>query len=181
MNLTNHFLISMPTLEDAFFAESVVYICRHDKEGAMGIIVNKPSPLLVDIVFDTAGIRVPPCVAGQWIMMGGPINLNRGYVLHKPAGKWESSIKVTEEIALTASRDILEHFGHDTNDRALLTIGQSGWSSGQLEKELAENSWLTMPADIDILFEIPYEKRYETALGKLGINRTNLMKDAGHA
>ncbi len=182
MNLTDHFLIAMPQMEDPFFSGSVVYVCQHDEEGAMGLVINKPSPVLMDLVFEAAASATPERFAGQWVMMGGPVQIDRGFVLHSPPGNWQNSLWVNDDVALTSSRDIIEQFSEEGSvQQALVSIGYAAWTAGQLERELADDSWLTVPADRAILFELPYEARYQAALDKLGVNAAFLMKGAGHA
>ncbi len=180
--LTNHFLIATPALEDPFFAGSVVYICRHDDDGAMGVIINKASPIPMEAVFSAAEKDVPDRFQNQPILMGGPVQIDRGFVVHTPCGAWQSSFPVGGDTALTTSRDIIERLAqNDAVEKAILTIGCSSWSAGQLEQELAQNSWLTVPADDAILFDIPLRKRHRAALSKLGIQPAALMQGAGHA
>lgn len=181
-SLANHFLIAMPDMQDQFFRESVVYICEHNADGAMGIIVNKPSPIMMDLLFDAAKTPTPERFHGQWVLMGGPVQVDRGFLVHTPTGSWESSLLVTDDIAMTTSRDIIIGLTQDNEvNKALATIGYSSWSAGQLEQELAANSWLSVPADMKVLFDIPYKQRYQAALKLLNINVANLCGLAGHA
>lgn len=181
-SLANHFLIAMPDMQDQFFRESVVYICEHNADGAMGIIVNKPSPIMMDLLFDAAKTPTPERFHGQWVLMGGPVQVDRGFLVHTPTGSWESSLLVTDDIAMTTSRDIIIGLTQDNEvNKALATIGYSSWSAGQLEQELAANSWLSVPADMKVLFDIPYKLRYQAALKLLNINVANLSGLAGHA
>lgn len=182
LSLANHFLIAMPDMQDQFFRESVVYICEHNADGAMGIIVNKPSPIMMDLLFDAAKTPTPERFHGQWVLMGGPVQVDRGFLVHTPTGSWESSLLVTDDIAMTTSRDIIIGLTQDNEvNKALATIGYSSWSAGQLEQELAANSWLSVPADMKVLFDIPYKQRYQAALKLLNINVANLSGLAGHA
>lgn len=182
MNLADHFLIAMPSLEDMFFEGSVVYVCEHTDNGAIGVVVNKPSPVIMDLVFDAAGLKTPKRFQGMSVMMGGPVQIDRGFVVHSPVGSWQSSLVVNDDIAMTTSRDIVEYLSDpDAVGNAVVAIGYSSWSAGQLERELQENSWLTVPADPRILFELPYAARYQAALSKLGIQAASLMNVAGHA
>ena len=172
MNLANHFLLAMPNLEDSLFSGSLIYLCEHSDSGAMGIIINKPSPVTMNVVFAAIGKDTPARFNNQYVMMGGPMQTERGFVLHTPIGN----------IALTTSRDIID--GLQQNDEiqgAVLTIGYSSWGAGQLEQEIAQNSWLTVPADEHILFGIPPEERYAAAFNKLGIRRENFAGAMGHA
>lgn len=182
MNLANHFLLAMPNLEDSLFSGSLIYLCEHSDSGAMGIIINKPSPVTMNVVFAAIGKDTPARFNNQYVMMGGPMQTERGFVLHTPIGNWDSSLSITDRIALTTSRDIID--GLQQNDEiqgAVLTIGYSSWGAGQLEQEIAQNSWLTVPADEHILFGIPPEERYAAAFNKLGIRRENFAGAMGHA
>lgn len=182
MNLTEHFLIAMPQLRDPMFEGAVVYICEHSDSGAMGVIVNKPSPVNMEVVFAAIGKKIPTRLQGQYVMLGGPVQPERGFVLHTPIGTWDSSLHINDELALTTSRDIIEGLAKDDAvEHALLTIGYSQWSAGQLERELADNSWLVVPATQQILFHTPPEERYNAALNQLGVRRENLMGGIGHA
>lgn len=183
LNLTNHFLIATPDLEDSLFSGSLVYICEHTSDGAMGLIVNKPSPIGMEIVFAGAGCKhIPKKYMSEFVMMGGPVQPERGFVLHTPVGNWQSTLTVNEHNGVTTSRDIIDSLTKDeTVQHALLTIGYSSWTGGQLEREIAENSWLTVAADNQILFHTPIAERHQAALNKLGITQTNLMNGIGHA
>lgn len=183
MNLSHHFLIAMPHLDDPFFGDSVVYICEHNDEGAMGVIINKPTPIGMDIIFFADAKKVPERFRDRFVMMGGPMQTDRGFVVHTPIGDWQSSLIINDDTAITTSRDILEHLGdeHDAVQEVLLSIGYSSWSNGQLEKELSENAWLTVPADHHILFHLPPEARHHAALAKLGIRPELLMAKGGNA
>ena len=181
-NLTDHFLIATPSLEDPFFGGSVVYMCRHDGDGALGLVINKPSPIPMDAVFSAIDKPVPKQFRSSLVMMGGPVQIDRGFVVHSPCGQWQSSIAVNADTALTTSRDIIERLAeNDVVGKAILTIGCASWDAGQLERELEENSWLAVPADGNILFDLPFHERYRAALAKLGIEPVMLMREAGHA
>lgn len=183
MDLTNHFLIAMPDLADGLFAGSVVYLCEHNEEGAMGVIINKPSPIPMDVVFSGSGKSLPERFLNDFVMVGGPVHPERGLVIHTPAGDWLSSLLVGESgNAVTTSRDIIDNLADAGKvEKVLMTIGYASWGRGQLERELAENSWLTVAADNTILFDLPAERRYQAAFEKLGVARVNLMNGAGHA
>ena len=182
MNLSDHFLIAIPSMDDPFFDGSVIYLCEHSSEGAMGVVINKPSPVTMDLVFEAAGSNTPERFQKDWVMMGGPVQIDRGFVVHTPVGSWQSSLLVTDDIAMTTSRDIIENLAKDHSvEKALITIGYSSWSKGQLERELADNAWLTVPADKDILFNTPYDERYQAVFEKLGVNPAALIGSAGHA
>ncbi|MDO5686003.1 MAG: YqgE/AlgH family protein [Neisseria sp.] len=182
-SLSNHFLIAMPQLSDQFFGNSVVYVCEHTPDGAMGVIINKPSPVRMDQLFEAAEVPVPQRFAEQWVLMGGPVQIDRGFLVHSPVGSWQSSLRVNEDIAVTTSRDIIGGLSADENSaiKTFATIGYSGWGGGQLERELNDNHWLVIPADPHILFDLPYYRRYDAALDTLGIRAVNLAPGAGHA
>ncbi len=182
MNLTNHFLIALPAMDDPFFANSVIYVCEHTEEGALGVIINKPSPITMDMIFAVTDRNIPLRMQHERVMMGGPVQVDRGYVVHTPIGNWQSSLTVTDQIALTSSRDVIENLSDPgAVDKALVSIGYSSWYKGQLERELADNVWLTVPADEHILFDVPYEQRYEAVFEKLGFTPADLVAGAGHA
>ena len=183
-SLENHFLIAMPTLHDPFFKRTVTYICEHSAEGAMGLIINHPidinvGDLLQKIDIDTThiGDAYPNAVYS-----GGPVQTDRGFVLHSPQPGWNSSLRLSDEIMVTTSKDILEAIaGNRSPDRFMITLGYSGWTAGQLEQELAQNSWLTIPADPDLLFNTPANQRWEKAAEKLGFDMSQVSCDVGHA
>lgn len=182
MDLTNHFLIAMPDMQDAFFAGSVVYICSYSAEGCMGVIINKPSPLPLRQVLAAQQHEAPRHLADEYILLGGPVQADRGFVLHTPVGEWISSIAIGDTLALTSSGDILSHL-HDEQyvKQALLFMGYTGWTAGQIERELADNSWLTVPANEQILFELPHDQRYHAAMALLNIAPEQLIRTGGHA
>lgn len=183
-NLANYFLIAMPNMDDTFFSGSVVYICEHNEDGAMGVVINKPSPLTMNQLFEAIQQRTPLQYDEQAVLMGGPVQVDRGFLLHTPVGDWESSVLVSEDIAFTTSRDIIEDLAQNTHNleaKTLATIGYAGWKKNQLEDELAQNAWLTVKADQRIMFDLPVAERYNAALQLLGVNPANLVQGAGHA
>jgi putative transcriptional regulator len=182
-NLTNQLLIAMPTLEDPNFSHSVVYVCEDNEEGVMGITVNRPLDLTLGDIFDHMEITCTDAdVRARPVFMGGPIDLERGFVLHAPHGGWDSTLEVTERIGLTTSRDILEALADEAGpSRVTVALGYSGWSREQMDQEMAENSWLTAEATEEILFELPVEERWSTAARQLGIDINLLSGEAGHA
>ncbi|MGB4912389.1 MAG: YqgE/AlgH family protein [Candidatus Dechloromonas phosphoritropha] len=183
VNLTDNFLIAMPSLEDLYFSRALVYICEHNENGALGIIVNRPIDMTlaglfekIDIKLDTQNLNNLP------VYFGGPVQLDRGFVLHRPVGQWQSTLTVNDEVGLTSSRDVLTSVGSaGFPSEIIVTLGYSGWDAGQLEAELAQNSWLTVPAKNSILFDLPPEERLPAAMQKLGISFTQLSDVAGHA
>ena len=182
-SLRNHFLLAMPGLTDAMFSHSITYICEHNEQGAMGLVINHPLDLSVGDVLKHLELDA----YGQWsdvpVLAGGPVKTDRGFVLHQPTErKWDSSVAVTDQIHLTTSRDILAALAADESlGKAVITLGYAGWSAGQLEHEILENSWLTLPADSAIIFETPYQNRATAAAAGLGIDLNLLSGEAGHA
>lgn len=183
LNLSHNFLIASPQLNDSFFAGAVVYLCEHNADGAMGVMINKPSPVRMAQLFEASDSPMPAQFAEKWVLIGGPAQIDRGFLLHSPADEWQSTLKISDDIALTTSRDLIEALQGDYGDniRMLATIGYCTWTAGQLEQEIADAGWLTVPADKEILFESPYFRRYDDALKKLGIRAVNLAGDIGHA
>ncbi|MFZ2971664.1 MAG: YqgE/AlgH family protein [Ferribacterium limneticum] len=183
VNLTDNFLIAMPTLEDPYFSNSLIYICEHNENGALGIIVNRPIDMNLAGLFDKIDIKLEAeSLANLPVYFGGPVQLDRGFVLHRPIGKWQSTLAVNSEVGLTSSRDVLNSVGSaGLPAEIIVTLGYSGWDAGQLENELAQNSWLTVPAKAEILFDLPPEERLPAAMQKLGISFTQLSDVAGHA
>ena len=187
LNLSNHFLIAMPSMLDPVFGGSVVYLCEHNTSGALGVIINKPTDMTMAVLFDRIDLkleidpsRAPIDLAP--VMFGGPVQVERGFVLHAPLGQFSSMMQVTEQIALTTSRDILEAVALGSGpERILVTLGCSGWGAGQLEQEIAKNGWLTVYADPNIIFDLPVEERFHAAMRLLGIDPMMLAGEAGHA
>jgi len=182
-NLTHHFLIAMPRMTDPNFARSLTYIAEHNDQGALGIIVNRPIDMTPAALFERVDLPLEAeGFATQPVYFGGPVQTDRGFVLHRPAGEWHSTLVVNDEIALTSSRDILQSIGtHGEPLEVLVSLGYAGWTAGQLEQEIADNSWLTVPADLAIVFGLPPEERLAAAMQKLGIDFANLSESAGHA
>lgn len=183
LDLTNHFLIAMPAMTDPYFAKSLTYVCEHNENGAMGIVVNRPISLTLSELF--AQINMPLTQNGLNdlpIHFGGPVQTDRGFVLHELSGNWQSTLRVSSKIGLTTSKDVLQAVGIGEGPRNLLvTLGYAGWSQGQLEQELAQNAWLTVAADEHILFDLPAEERLAAAMGLLGVDFASLSEEAGHA
>ncbi len=183
MDLRNQFLLAMPSLADPHFQRTLTYLCDHTEHGAMGVVVNRPMALTVGEILQHLGIEpTDESIAQQPVHYGGPVEPERGFILHSPPGNWEGSMPLTDELALTTSRDILEALARGEGPaKALLTLGYSGWGGGQLEEEVANNAWLTGPVHNDILFEMPAEDRLATAAARMGIDLSRLSSDAGHA
>jgi putative transcriptional regulator len=182
-NLTNHFLIAMPGLSDPTFERTVTYLCQHTSEGALGLIVNRPSELCLGDVLKELEIPVlDESMADQPVYLGGPVQPERGFVLHAAGGEWKSSLKITDELCLTTSRDILEALGRGEGpQRAILVLGYAGWGSGQLEQEIAENAWLNAEAQDSVIFDRPPEKRWRAAAELVGVDIALMTLEAGHA
>lgn len=192
INLTNHFLIAMPGLEDEAFARSVVYLCEHSERGALGLIINKPSDLSLKALFDKVDLSLRrPDLSDAPVLQGGPVQTERGFVLHDamvadtPDGDqsaYASTMTIPGGLGMTTSRDVLEALATGAGPRrVIVTLGYSSWSGGQLESELAENSWLTVDADSRVIFDTPIEQRYDQALALLGLQTWMLSPEAGHA
>lgn len=183
MNLTHHFLIAMPAMTDPFFAKSLTYVCEHNDEGAMGIVVNRPISLNLSELF--AQINMPltqPELEDMPVHFGGPVQTDRGFVLHNAGGQWQSTLKVNDKVELTTSKDILQAVGEGAGpSNLLITLGYAGWSEGQLEQELAANAWLSVPATEHILFDLPAEEKLAAAMALLGVDFASLSEEAGHA
>ncbi|QJR80056.1 YqgE/AlgH family protein [Alteromonas pelagimontana] len=183
-SLQNHFLIAMPSLDDPYFSRSLTYVCEHNAEGAMGIVVNQPSTMTLRQLLDQTdkdAIVAEEC-AEQIILAGGPVNQERGFVLHNKQGEWGSSLELAPDIVVTTSKDIITAIGSKTGpDNSLIALGYAGWSAGQLEQEMQENAWLIIEADEQILFNTPIHQRWQAAVNKLGIDVWQLAPQVGHA
>lgn len=193
INLTGHFLIAMPALTDPYFSKSVIFICTHTSEGAMGIVINRPTDITYGALFEKIKLNlVNDSVAFQPVLYGGPVQPERGFVLHPldadpTLQHWDSSLTVTTDIALTTSKDILEAVATGAGPRkTLLTLGYAGWTPGQLEQEMAQNSWLSVQADDTktlnkILFDTQHHEQLNATLALLGVDPIMLSDVAGHA
>lgn len=183
LNLTNHFLIAMPAMTDPYFAKTLTYVCEHSAQGAMGIVVNRPISLTLSELFAQINLPLNQNELDDLpIHFGGPVQTDRGFVLHEPSGTWQSTMTVSNKIGLTTSKDILQAVGDGSGPRNLLvTLGYAGWGEGQLEQELSQNAWLSVPADERILFDLPAEERLAAAMALLGVNFASLSEEAGHA
>jgi putative transcriptional regulator len=183
LNLANHFLIAMPSMQDPVFGGTVVYVCEHNENGVLGVVINKPTDMTMQVLFERIDLKLESDVdVDEPIMFGGPVQDDRGFVLHTPGSRYSSSLTVTKDVAFTTSIDVLEAVAAgDGPQRMLVSIGYSGWSPGQLEDEISRNGWLTVGADPDILFNLPIEERYTAAMRLLGIDPLMLTSEAGHA
>lgn len=181
-NLTNQFLIAMPALADPNFARTVSYICQHNTDGAMGIVINRPLGIHLNEVLTHMEIEISNhSCADMTVFLGGPVQTDRGFVLHQPAGAWESSLRITENLAVTTSRDILSAIAQGNGpDRVLVALGYAGWAAGQLEEEIAENAWLSGPSDTGVLFSVEAGGRWQAAAAGLGVDLSLLSSETGH-
>ncbi len=184
IDFTNHFLIAMPKMADGTFSGTVVYLCEHSERGALGLVINRPTDLdlkslfkRLDLTFELKSLSQAP------VYFGGPVQTERGFVLHEPTDdQFLSSMVVPGGLAMTTSKDVLEAVAQGKGpSKFLLTLGHAGWGGGQLEEEIARNGWLTVPADTSIIFDVPPEQRFSAALGLLGVSPTMLSAEAGHA
>lgn len=182
-DLTNHFLIAMPGLKDAHFARSLTYICEHSAQGAMGITINRPANLTLGEIFDQLAIQaVDEALNRTPVYQGGPVQGERGFVLHSDNKRWDSTLSVAPGISVTTSRDILEAIAQGRGPNGfLMALGYAGWTAGQLEQELTQNSWLSGPADPGIIFTTPVEQRLNRAALRLGVDLNLISIEAGHA
>ena len=181
--LTNHFLIAMPSMRDPSFKRGVAFLCQHGEDGAMGLLVNRLSEYrLGDVLAQMNLSSTIAEVADSPVLIGGPVQPERGFVLHSPHGQWESSFKISDSICVTTSRDILAAMAEGRGpERALVTLGYSGWGAGQIETELKENAWLTADANEHILFDTPIEQRWDAAAALVGVTIANLTSYSGRA
>jgi putative transcriptional regulator len=192
INLTHHFLIAMPGLVDEAFAKSVVYLCEHSARGALGLVINKPSDIDLKNLFDKVDLPLRrDDLAHVPVFQGGPVQTERGFVLHEPIfapdaqpseSVYASTMVIPGGLEMTTSRDVLEALSTGAGPRkVLVSLGYSAWGEGQLESELSDNSWLTVGADMAVIFDTPVEQRYARALMLLGLEAWMLSPEAGHA
>lgn len=183
-SLRDHFLIAMPSMADPQFSHSVIYICEHSPEGAMGIVINVPLNIHLGDVLQNMNIKTDDDQVSQTpVLAGGPIQQERGFVIHRGnSEKWESSLALTKNISITTSKDILMAIAnHKGPKEMIIALGYAGWDSGQLEREIAQNTWLCGPADPQVLFDIPAENRWRAAGALLGVDMDCLSTEVGHA
>jgi putative transcriptional regulator len=182
-NLTGHFLIAMPSLNDTFFNQAVTYICEHDETGSFGIIINQQTDITLKQIVQEMKIEADDDYnEKQSVFIGGPVDQGRGFILHRPAGNWQSSLKVNDHVALTTSKDILQAIvNNEGPEDSIVALGYAGWAAGQLENEMANNTWLSCPADEQIIFNTPVEERWKAAAKLIGIDLSLLSNETGHA
>lgn len=187
LHLADHFLIAMPSMLDPVFGGTVVYLCEHTSDGALGMIINRPTDMTMGVLFERLELSLEigtqaMARSGKPVLFGGPVQVERGFVLHAPRESYSSSLVVSNEVVLTTSRDVLEQAAAGQGpERLIITLGCAGWSAGQLEEEIARNGWLTVKADPAILFERPMEERFSAAMHLLGFDPSDLAGEAGHA
>jgi putative transcriptional regulator len=183
VDLTDHFLIAMPSMVDPNFSRTLTYICEHNEQGALGIVVNRPIDMKLATLFERIDIALTAReLADLPVYYGGPVQQDRGFVLHAPVGEWKSTLAVRERLGLTTSRDVLEAVGTGRGPtRLMVSLGYAGWAAGQLEYELAQNAWLTVEATDSIIFDVPPEERLASAMELLGLDFARLQDAAGHA
>lgn len=182
-SLTDHFLIAMPAMDDPNFLRSVTLVCQHDEDGAMGLVINHPAELTLGEVLAQMALEAPDAAtAAQAVLGGGPVQGDRGFVLHDDPREFASTLRLPGGLAVTTSRDVLEAVAAGEGPaRLLVVLGYAGWSAGQLEAELAANSWLTVPADPAVIFDTPLPERWQAAARCLGVDPGHLADYAGHA
>lgn len=188
VNLTGHFLIAMPAMTDPYFAKSVTFICEHNQDGAMGVVINRPIDMTFDALFEQINLHLSDNpIATKAVHFGGPVQIDRGFVLHQPAGEWQSTIAISGDTALTTSKDILEAVALGAGPKKMLiTLGYAGWSAGQLEQEMGQNAWLSVKAkdaetQNSVIFDLPSADKLNAVMGLLGLDFSQLSDEAGHA
>jgi len=181
--LTHHFLIAMPNMVDPYFARTLTFLCEHNDQGALGLVVNRPIDMTLAALFERLSLETAArTLAETPVYFGGPVQTDRGFVLHTPVGSWGATLAVRERIGLTTSRDILEEVSRGKGpDKMIVTLGYSGWAAGQLEHEIKQNAWLTVEAKDAIIFDLPAEERLAAAMELLGVSYATLADEAGHA
>jgi len=182
--LKGHFLIAMPNLQDPNFSQSVTYICEHNEEGAFGIVINHETEATIGEVLEQ--LKITPDASNpfleQRVFLGGPVDIERGLILHKPTGNWSSTVCQNENIAVTSSLDIMRAIAEQkAPDNFIVCLGYAGWGEGQLEQEMIDNAWLSGPADNEIIFQTPVAERWQAAASLLGVDLSLLSSDIGHA
>ncbi len=182
-HLTGHFLIAMPSLNDGFFNQAVTYICEHDESGSFGIIINQRTDITLKQIAKEMQISIDDAADQQQsVFIGGPVDQGRGFILHRPTGNWQSSLKINDSVALTTSKDILQAIvKNEGPEDNIIALGYAGWAAGQLDDEIARNTWLSCPADEQIIFKTPIEQRWKAAASLIGVDLSLLSNDAGHA
>ncbi|MBL4794981.1 MAG: YqgE/AlgH family protein [Pseudomonadales bacterium] len=182
-SLKNHFLIAMPHLVDPTFSHTITFVCEHNDNGAMGIVINRPLELCLGDIFRHIDVKNADLDRSNDIVYnGGPVQTDRGFVIHNGSPKWKASLQVTDEINMTTSIDILEAIAHNKGpSKYLVALGYAGWDAGQLDEEMAANAWLSIEASPEIIFDTPFEQRWQAAATTLGVDLNLLSTSVGHA
>lgn len=182
-SLANQILVAMPGMADPNFGGAVVFLAEHTAKGALGLIVNRPTDITMRTLFERIDLHLGiESLAESPVLYGGPVQTDRGFVLHQPIGQWNSTVTVGDDMGLTSSKDVLESVAQGEGPvRLLITLGYAGWGPGQLEQEIAQNAWLTLPPAAELLFDVPLEQRFDRAFRTLGIDPALLSPAAGHA
>jgi putative transcriptional regulator len=182
-SMANHLLVAMPSIHDPDFERSVIYLCENHNDGSVGLIINRPMQFPMSLVFEQ--LQIEPIRLEQNrlpLLFGGPVQQERGFVIHKQVGGWRSSLFLQDEVTITTSNDIIRAIAQDEGPKDLLVaLGYSSWMPKQLEEEVMKNCWLVCPYKSEILYEVPFGKRWEYAVSSLGIKLSQLISDAGHA
>lgn len=183
LDLTNHFLIAMPQLSGSYFGNTVVYMWQHGEDGALGIVVNLPLQLKLKEIFSQLDIEVQrPETGEETVLSGGPVETDKGFILHDADDHWQSTLKITDELSITTSKDILDDISRGKGPKNfLVALGCAGWSPGQLEQEIADNTWITCPATKEIIFSRDYSHKPDLAASTLGFTMAQLTTDVGHS
>ncbi len=182
-SLANNLLVAMPSLADGHFAQSVTLVCEHSDKGALGIVLNKPlemklGDVLAQMKLDAADQKTTELP----VLRGGPVHTDRGFVLHRPGGAWDSTHKISEQVQVTTSRDVLAAIARGEGPRdAFIALGYAGWEPGQLEQEILDNAWLSLPVSEQLIYEVPFEQRWQAAWQMLGVHSSRVSLVAGHA
>ena len=181
--LSNQLLIAMPGMADPNFFQTVTLICEHSASGALGLVINRPLPMTLGEVFSQLALDNRDVSLGDRIVLkGGPVQVDRGFVVHRAGGVWDSTLKVSEVVHVTTSRDVLAALAGGNGPRnAFVALGYAGWQAGQLDEEIRANAWLNVPASETVIFDLPFEDRWQAAGRLLGIELTRLGSGAGHA
>ena len=182
-SLANNLLVAMPSLADGNFAHSVTLVCEHSDKGALGIVLNKPLEMKLGDVL--AQMKLDPlqvAIASQPVLRGGPVHTDRGFVLHRPGGEWDSTHRISDQIQVTTSRDVLAAIARGEGPRdAFIALGYAGWEPGQLEQEILDNAWLSLPMSEQLVYDVPFEQRWQAAWQMLGVHSSRVSLVAGHA
>ena len=188
MNLTGQFLIAMPAMQDPFFSKTVTFICTHNHEGAMGVVINRPLEITIDHLFEQIKLECEyPEIIEKPVFFGGPVQTERGFVLHAPHVEYNSTVPINDAVALTTSKDILESLAQNQGpSKVMIALGYAGWTAGQLEDEISKNAWLSFqPSSLkgfsDLIFDLPFDEKLGIAMSMMGVDFATLSDVAGHA